>query len=96
MGWKSIELQVAIPRSQDAGKVQQQLLNQSQQYQTSLTQHQLLEELRKRKQVNRMHPAHLSKLGRQAKISSSVTKKKQSKCNMDKHPYLGKEIDLNG
>ncbi|WP_289889759.1 hypothetical protein [Virgibacillus pantothenticus] len=96
MGWKSIELQVAIPRSQDAGKIQQQLLNQSQQYQASLTQHQLLEELRKRKQVNHVHQPHLLKLEHQSKTSQSLAKKKKSQCHTDKHPYLGKEIDLNG
>ena len=33
MGLKSVELQVAIPRTQDAGKMQEQLSRQGQQFQ---------------------------------------------------------------
>ena len=41
MGLKSIELQVALPRSQDAGKMQEQMMRQGQQFQETLTEQQL-------------------------------------------------------
>ena len=41
MGLKSIELQVAIPRSQDAGKMQEQMMRKGQQFHETLTEQQL-------------------------------------------------------
>ncbi|RFA37734.1 hypothetical protein CAI16_01130 [Virgibacillus dokdonensis] len=97
MGWKSIELQVAIPRSLDASKMQQQLLHQSQLYQASLSQQQLMEAQRKRKQVHRTHQSDSVK-GDQHTTSMKERKanKKEQQVSINEHPYLGTEIDVNG
>src|SRR5699024_4591721 len=52
MGFKSVEMQVAIPRTQDASKMQDQLTRQGQQFQEKLSQQQLREDIMKRTQVN--------------------------------------------
>lgn len=46
---KSIELQVALPHSQDAGKIQDQMSKEGQRFQESLTQSQIQEDLKKTK-----------------------------------------------
>ncbi|MFU0790976.1 hypothetical protein [Virgibacillus proomii] len=101
MGWKSVEMQVALPRSQDAGKLQQQLLRQGQDFQASLTQHQLLQEELKRKQVAETEQLYRSKWEGEADKNTSEkfpNKRKDNKKKLQKyqHPYLGKQIDFNG
>ncbi|MFA1820649.1 hypothetical protein ACDX78_10770 [Virgibacillus oceani] len=46
LGWKSIKMQVAFPRTQDAGKLQEQIGKQHQHFQESFTANQ--EQKRKR------------------------------------------------
>ncbi|MEI3604623.1 hypothetical protein SPD48_02875 [Pseudogracilibacillus sp. SE30717A] len=101
MGFKSIELQVAIPRSQDAGKMQEQLMRQGQQFQETLTQQQLREEVINRGKVNEYENVQDST---EDKDSSEKQKQKQKQKNKIKvenaqpidHPYLGKNIDFSG
>ncbi|GAA0435135.1 MAG: hypothetical protein ACQEWU_03810 [Bacillota bacterium] len=102
MGWKSIELQVAIPRSQDAGKMQEQMLKQNENFQTSLAQTQLQQEELKRKRV--MGSKDLQQLKwkqqqDQKRLNASIQAKDEEKERERKewrHPYLGKRVDFNG
>src|SRR5699024_6276568 len=49
---KSVEMQISIPRSQGAKKMQDQMMKQGQKFQDTLTEQQIREELLKRKQEN--------------------------------------------
>src|SRR5699024_5242976 len=105
MGLRSLEMQVAIPRSQDAGKMQEQLSRQDQQFQETLTEQQLREEVIKRHQTNR-HEGVLKRnvsdeeKDRQRKAEKQKRRKKREKrtyAQTDiKHPYLGRRIDWSG
>lgn len=99
MGFKSVDLQVAIPRTQDASKMQEQLTRQGQQFQDSLTQQQLREEMLKRTQVNEYEDVKgqilddESQEKEQEKAEEQVKKLKQEEKAIIDHPYLGKHID---
>lgn len=105
MGLKSIELQVAIPRSQDAGKMQEQLSRQGQQFQETLTQQQLSEEVIKRQRTNRQEEVlkrdvdkdeEKAKKREQNKHEAKNKLEKQKRLQEIKHPYLGSKIDWSG
>ncbi|HLR72132.1 MAG TPA: hypothetical protein VK085_11980 [Pseudogracilibacillus sp.] len=99
MGLKSIELQVAIPRSQDAGKMQEQLMRQGQQFQETLTQQELKEEVLNRGKINEYeHVQHNnekedSKDQQQGDKRNKSDKKRKSERTIN-HPYLGNTIDF--
>jgi len=106
MGLRSLEMQVAIPRSQDAGKMQEQLSRQGQQFQETLTEQQLREEVIKRHQTNR-HEGVLKRnvtdeeKDRQREAEKREKRKKKQGKRMYthadiKHPYLGRRIDWSG
>lgn len=102
MGWKSIEMQVALPRVQDAGKIQEQMQKQGQHYGESLTQSQLKQEELKRKRVSESEDIHELKLKKDAENNSENQDEensgefRQSKEGKIEHPYLGNKLDLNG
>lgn len=104
MGLKSVELQVAIPRSQDAGKMQDQLMRQGQQFQETLTKQQLREEAMKRNQVNQFEDVeHQTIANEQDRENKNDQERKQDKKQKNKkrndkteHPYLGTKIDFSG
>jgi|SRR5690625_3413966 len=103
MSLKSIELQVAIPRTHDAGKMQEQMTKQSQQFQDTLTKQQLREELIKRGKVNEYeHVKHLN-VKDEEKDKNNEEQEEQKKRKQDEkkqseleHPYLGTKIDFSG
>lgn len=101
MGLKSIEMQVAIPRSQDAGKMQEQLSRQGQQFQETLTEQQLRDEIIRRTKTNRQEKALKREVddedqeaGQQNK-DEQKEKDKQAEQDM-RHPFLGRQIDWSG
>lgn len=100
VSWKSVELQVALPRVQDAGKEQDLMSKQNQRFQETLTQSQLQEEVQKRTQVNKFEHLQKSKLTDQDKENpqeNKQEKQKKEKTEEDlKHPYLGSNIDFSG
>jgi len=99
LSWKSIEMQVALPRTQDAGKLQEQMGKQHQHFQESLAANQLKQEERKRKKVNDYESIHLlkDKKGDNTSVLRDEEKKKDSGSqNKAEHPYLGLKIDFNG
>lgn len=99
---KSIELQVALPRSQDAGKIQEELSKQNQRFQESLTGAQLKQEELRRKRVNEFEEvskARIKKEEEAAKGSIEENKDKEDLNNEEQvldHPYLGSNIDFSG
>ena len=100
VSWKSVELQVALPRVQEAGKEQDLMSKQNQRFQETLTQSQLQEEIQKRTQVNKFDRLQKSKLTDQDEDKDNREEnehKKRKKEKMEeniKHPYLGSNIDF--
>lgn len=100
MGLKSVEMQVAIPRSQDAGKMQDQLSRQGQQFQETLAQQKLREEHLQRQRVQKHEK--VVKQGDAEKENQSEqqseTQKRKDDASKPKaectHPYLGKQVDF--
>lgn len=102
MSLKSVEMQVALPRSQDAGKMQEQLNRQGQQFQQTLTEKQLKEEQLKRQQVNKSDQVEKKNLTdeEEANRQDEQERKRNSKSKSTqqvpkmKHPYIGNRIDF--
>lgn len=55
MSWKAVDMQVALPRTQDASQLQEQRSKQHQRFQESLAHTQLKQEVINRKPVNSMN-----------------------------------------
>ncbi|MCT2534549.1 hypothetical protein NC661_15895 [Aquibacillus koreensis] len=101
MSWKSVEMQVALPRTQDVGKVQEQLHQRGKVMQESLASNQLVTEDLKRKKVNDSEQKDQVKNKKQESNSQYSTNNIKSNHTEEsdlrsKHPYLGKQIDYNG
>src|SRR5690625_1536840 len=102
MSLKSIEMQVAIPRSQDAGRMQEQMSKQSQQFQETLTKQQLREEVLKRSKVNEYDDVQNLNVDDEDQETTGENKqeqrqrKKEEQQEQVEHPYLGNTIDFSG
>lgn len=100
MSWSAIEMQIALPRSQDAGKLQEQMQQRGPQVQQTLSEETKLQDEMKRTQVNHME----SKNNVSVKRDKGDDSLSHSSKNLDNHlkeqdivhPYLGNEIDYNG
>lgn len=104
MSLKAIEMQIALPRTQDAGKIQEQLQQRGQHLQEHAAQRVTKEDELKRKTViknNQKQEARLNK-------DDGSTNPNQEQSHPDKkensenqhiqqnHPYKGKVIDYSG
>ncbi|SDQ60062.1 hypothetical protein SAMN05216232_2738 [Virgibacillus subterraneus] len=99
MSWKSIEMQVALPRTQDAGKLQEQMLKQNQHFQESLAQSQLKDIEQKRKRVQEFESINDVKIKDEDEQGVNNSEEQKAKSEYDEfaeHPYLGKKIDFSG
>lgn|SRR5690625_4995477 len=103
MSLKSIELQVAIPRTHDAGKMQDQMTKQSQNFQDTLTKQQLEEEILRRNKVNEYDAVKHQNISdeerhRQEQNEQHQKERQAKEDEKEKlsHPYLGKRIDFSG
>jgi len=100
MGFKSIELQIAIPRSQDAGKMQEQMMRQGQQFQDTLTKQQLREEIVNRGKVNEYENVQdkndQEQSQQQENQEQNKEKEKEKIKSSIEHPFLGTNIDFSG
>ncbi|KAB8138763.1 hypothetical protein F9U64_03860 [Gracilibacillus oryzae] len=103
MSWKSIEMQVALPRTQDAGKLQDLLQQQGRVTQEQLAQTLTAEELRKRQTVQEQQASGKLKNDEKEDKSLSHLSKSMEKSPEEltekeviQHPYLGKKIDFSG
>lgn len=104
MSLKSIELQVAIPRSQDAGKMQEQMMRQGQQFQETLTQQQLRQQLLNRTKVQTTEDIEKKKIKdeensdaneQEEQGTSEDAEQNQTEKSIE-HPYLGTKVDFSG
>ncbi|WP_027963215.1 hypothetical protein [Halalkalibacillus halophilus] len=102
MSWKAVELQVALPRTQDAGQLQDQLQQRGQLMQDRLQDEHIHELNRKRKAVieaNNSENVLVDKDGANSNElfdkGESSTDKGNKQTDID-HPYLGKQIDFSG
>lgn len=101
LSWRSIELQVALPRTQDAGKLQEQMMKQSQNLQESLAAVQLKQQDHDRKRVTDLQEtSHLSNSKKKDNSNDDLNqgnnKSKKDKDYSTEHPYLGNHIDFDG
>jgi hypothetical protein len=97
MSWKSVEMQVALPRTMDASKQQDQIFKQNQHFQEALAQSQVIQENQKRKKVQEFEEVYLQKEDQKESLhEEKANKKKQTNDNLlqsIKHPYLGNHFD---
>jgi uncharacterized protein YfaS (alpha-2-macroglobulin family) len=101
MSLKAIEMQIALPRTHDAGKIQEQIQQRGQHLQDHAAQRVTKEDELKRKTViknNQKQEARLNKDGQSSNEhgESGQPKKKQEECIQPNHPYKGKVIDYSG
>lgn len=103
MGWRSIELQVALPRTQDVGRIQEQFQQRGQFMQEVIAQAQQQAEELKRRSVSNLEEGH--KLRNDKKESNQdhqldqLTDQPNHEAEYKvkiQHPYLGTRIDING
>lgn len=99
MSLRAIEMQIAIPRTQEAGKLQEQLQYRTTQEQALLQINQDKNTIRKQTssesiEKSRMNTRHDG--GAFNKPSSSDRQHKEAKDNDNEniHPYKGKQIDI--
>ncbi|MBU5594985.1 hypothetical protein KQI76_07385 [Amphibacillus sp. MSJ-3] len=102
MSWKAVEMQVALPRTQDAGRIQEQIQQRGQFMQDIISQAQLQSEETKRRTISDLERSYQLKNDKANKEKSKhdgkpISKKdKQTEYQMKvDHPYLGKRIDIN-
>lgn len=103
MSLKAIEMQVALPRTHDAGKIQEQLQQRGQHLQEHAAQSVTKEDELKRKTViknNQKQEARLNKENGDSNQKQEQGKQdkqdKNDKPVQQHHPYKGKVIDYSG
>lgn len=103
MSWKAVELQVALPRTHNAGQLQEQMQQRGQLVQDHLAHHQLKEQQLNRTTITKSKEKDFvrfrtndEKENKNNRESSYKKKNKKKKETTIKHPYLGKKIDYSG
>ncbi|MFJ7747071.1 hypothetical protein [Peribacillus sp. NPDC097295] len=105
MSLKAIEMQMALPRTQDAGKIQEQLLQKNLIQQDHAAHQGRKEDERKQTTVmaeEQKLPAHFyekegsADKGPFLKQQRKKDSKKKTTVNRDSHPYKGRSIDYSG
>jgi hypothetical protein len=102
MSLKLIELQIALPRTQDMGRVQEQLNQRSQLQQDLLVNTALQEEEKKRKQVTKNDELektltrNKNTYGQTYQNNESNDKNENEEEPYEQHPYKGNFIDFVG
>ncbi|MFD1850357.1 hypothetical protein [Oceanobacillus bengalensis] len=100
MSLKLVELQVALPRTQDAGKLSEQLQKQNQYHQDLLAAVGLKQEELKRKRISETEELQKMHLKKENKSDQDDKKENELKSEDNDerlmHPYLGNHIDFNG
>lgn len=102
MSLKSIEMQVALPRTQDAGKLQEQIQQRGQHLSEHAAESVRKEEQKQRTTVTKNKQKDEAKLhqdeerSNEAGANSQKRRKKQQQKEQERHPYKGKVIDYSG
>lgn len=103
VSWKAVEMQVALPRTQDVGRIQEQIQQRGQFMQDVISHAQLQAEQTQRQTVTHLNEGH--KINNDEKEESEKNEKAKKRSNKRKrsdqkptiqHPYLGTKIDING
>lgn len=99
MSLKAIEMQVALPRTQDAGRVQEQLNQRN-----VVEQHQIQQEQKQKAELERKKSTKMEgsisrmiqdeEASSQSRDQSSKKRKEKKKEEVSPHPYKGKHIDI--
>jgi hypothetical protein len=105
MSLKSVEMQIALPRTVEAGKIQEQLQQRGQNMNDIAAQQKLKEDENKRKTVNKQEQkgnVQLSQKNRDnqhdlnGQQEDEDDKEEKQRKKKDYHPYKGKVIDFSG
>lgn len=102
MSLKLIELQVAIPRTQDMGRFQEQVNQRAQLQQDLLGNAAIQEEEKKRRQVTKNNEVDKSlmrnknTLGKNLQTKDSTNSEMNEEGLQEQHPYKGNFIDFVG
>lgn len=103
MSLKLVELQVAYPRTHDAGKMQEQLNQRSQLIQDQLAIGTQKEEEKKSKRITENQESNKTELNEKQKNDQNMQqqqqqqkKKKKSEKEKKNHPFKGNTIDFSG
>lgn len=105
MSLKAVEMQVALPRTMEAGKIQEQLQQRGQNLNDAAAERTLKEEMQKRTTVIKQEQKSNVKLSQEERgnknNSREHTSKEEEKGNneiekKEKHPYKGSVIDYSG
>ncbi|RSD28286.1 hypothetical protein EJA10_05915 [Mesobacillus subterraneus] len=103
MSLKAIEMQIALPRTQDAGKIQEQIQQRGQHLQDHAAQSVTKEDELKRKTVIKNSQKQEARLNKEGNPSGKQQEKgRQNHANKEEkpasphHPYKGKVIDYSG
>lgn len=104
MDWKSVEMQVAMPRTYDAAKLQSETQQRGLHFQDQLAASAQAEQLLKRSQIEKSDTRTKAALQQEesrgrAKGNDPITttqKHVQEHQHQHQHPYKGKNIDFTG
>lgn len=103
MSLKLVELQVALPRTHDLGKLQEQLQQKGQLVQDHLASAQQKEDIEKKNQVNKYDETTKNELQKDRQNSNGASDSKKRKKQKEQmyqveshHPYKGNLIDIEG
>ncbi|WP_313798654.1 hypothetical protein [Cytobacillus sp.] len=105
MSLKSVEMQIALPRTVEAGKIQEQLQQRGHNMNEIATQQTLKEDEKKRKTVIKQEQkgnVHLSQKKkdhhheRNRQQANEEKKEEPEEKNKEYHPYKGTVIDFSG
>ncbi|MBA2174084.1 hypothetical protein H0266_04125 [Halobacillus locisalis] len=98
MSWKSVEMQVALPRVQDAGKLQEQIAQRNPTLQHFVSQKQ--EQLDRKKRVSVMNSENVEDALVNDEGPSQTPSLSEKGANVKEetidHPFLGKRVDYSG
>ncbi|MFS0865079.1 hypothetical protein [Fredinandcohnia sp. 179-A 10B2 NHS] len=101
MSLKLVELQVAIPRSQDAGKLSEQMSMRGQHMQDYISSELEKTEKKKRNQVTEKNELDFVDIPKESPQNTTVLKKQKNKevkdeTQNERHPFKGNFIDIIG
>jgi hypothetical protein len=96
VGYRSIEMQVALPRTQYVGKIQEHLNQQSQVNQDQLATNMKQDQALKRMQVSKKDEVPNSNINKQNNVSNNGLSKDRKSGYPQNHPFKGTRVDISG
>lgn len=100
MSLKSVEMQIALPRTHDAGKIQEQLQQRGQLQNEMAATHSEKEEQMKRSGIFRQEQKDIARFHSNQKGKEEKEQKRrdrqEKKHDKENHPYKGTMLDIRG